>query len=199
MNELLKKSILKDIEVKEAGQDGKMHIKAYACVFGNVDSWGDIIEPTACDEFLKGENAERLRSLCWQHSMSEVIGVITDKGVDAIGMWIEADIIDTEAGKDVMKLIKAGAIKELSIGYYADAYRYEKREGYDYEIRILSAITVAEVSLVTRAANPKAILLDAKSEDFKKHLSALSDADLCAVKEAVGKEYAKRIINKLSS
>ena len=195
--ELLNKSFLHEIEVKSEGENGSLHIKAYACVFGNVDSRGDIIDPKACDAFLSSENASRMR-LCYQHDMDEVIGVITDKGVDAIGMWIEADIVDTTTGKDVMKLIKAGAINELSIGYYADEYHYEKREGYDSDIRILSAITIAEVSFVSRASNPKAILLDAKSEDFRNGIKALSDDELCEMKRTIDTEYNTRLINKLS-
>ena len=197
MPELNYKTFQQVIEVKSEGEDGKMHIKAYACVFGNVDSWGDLIEPTACDKFLKSEDADRMR-LCYQHNMSEVIGVITDKGVDTTGMWIEADIIDTTTGKDVMKLIKAGAINEFSIGYRADGYRYEKREGYEYEIRILTDITVGEVSPVSRAANPKAVLLDAKADNFKQGLKALTDAELCSIKSAVAEEYSARIINRLN-
>jgi hypothetical protein len=139
-----------------------LHIKAYALAFGNVDSWGDIIISTACDDFLKSDDADRL-ALCWQHDMRTVIGKITDKGVDDYGMWIEADILDTAAGRDAAVLLKAGAVKEFSIGYRADRYRWEKREGYDYDIRILEAITVYECSPVTRAANPSAIVLSAKA------------------------------------
>ena len=87
MKELQHKSFVRPLERKEAREDGTLHIKAYALVFGNVDSYGDIIAENACDEFLKSENADRLR-LCYQHDMNEVIGVITDKGVDATGMWI---------------------------------------------------------------------------------------------------------------
>ena len=164
MKETQYKTHLHDVEVKSTSEDGKtLHIRAYACAFGNVDSWGDIIDAHACDDFLKSENASRMK-LCYQHDSHEVIGVITDKGADSYGLWIEADILDTTTGLDVQKLIKAGAINEFSIGYFADKYRYEKMEGYDYEIRILEAITIVEVSPVTRAANPKAILLDAKSE-----------------------------------
>lgn len=193
--EIQYKAHLYKVEVKSTSEDGKvLHIKAYACVFGNVDSWGDVIEPTACDAFLKSENAERMK-LCYQHNAHEVIGVITDKGVDAIGLWIEADILDTSVGSDVQKLIKAGAINEFSIGYYADRYRYEKRAGYDYEIRVLEEITIIEVSPVTRAANPKAILLDAKSEeDMASSLRTMSAEDFEALRTAVKNEFARRMI-----
>ena len=162
--EIQHKGIGRPLEHKETREDGIMRIKAYALAFDNVDSYGDVILPTACDAFLASENAARLK-LCYQHDQHEVIGVITDKGVDAIGMWIEAEILPTTTGKDVQLLLDAGAIDEFSIGYYADKYRYEKRDGYPYEVRVLEAITVIEVSPVTRAANPKAVLTDKKEED----------------------------------
>ena len=163
-NEVQYKASLASIEKKEAGEDGILHIKAYALAFNNVDSWGDIIAPGACDEFLKSENFGRM-ALCYQHDINEVIGVITNAGVDEKGMWIEADVLPTTTGKDVQTLIKAGAVKEFSIGYYADEYHYEKKDGYQNDIRVLDAITVIEVSPVTRAANPEAVLIDAKREN----------------------------------
>lgn len=164
IREMQSKATLASIEVKEAGEvSDVLHIKAYACAFGNVDSWGDIIVPTACDKFLASEDFKRM-ALCYQHDTREVIGVINDAGVDGKGMWIEADVLPTTTGKDVQTLIRAGAIKEFSIGYYADEYHFEKRDGYMSEIRILDAITIVEVSPVTRAANDKAVLIDAKAE-----------------------------------
>ena len=163
MNEIQYKAHAASIERKEAGEDGVLHIKAYALAFGNVDSWGDIIAPGACEKFLASEDFKRM-ALCYQHNISEVVGVITDAGVDEKGMWIEADVLPTTTGKDVQTLIKAGAIKEFSIGFYATEYHFEKVDGYAYDIRVLDAITIVEVSPVTRAANPQAVLLDAKNE-----------------------------------
>ena len=158
------KTALAAIEMKESGEQADvLHIRAYACAFGNVDSWGDIIMPTAVDAFMKSEDFGRM-ALCYQHDIGEVIGVVTGAGVDEKGMWIEADILPTTTGKDVQTLIRGKAIKEFSIGYFADEYHYEKRDGYSEQIRILDAITIFEVSPVTRAANGKAVLIDAKSE-----------------------------------
>lgn len=151
-----------ELKADGLGEGVLLHIKAYALAFGNIDSWGDIIEPGACDAFLKSAEADRM-ALCWQHDMRTVIGKITNKGVDEHGMWIEADILDTTAGRDAAVLLKAGAVKEFSIGYRADQYEWKKVEGYDYDIRILKAITVHECSPVTKAANPEAIVISAKS------------------------------------
>lgn len=177
MKEIQYKSIVRPIEEKAQGEDGGLHIKAYALVFGNVDSYGDIIAPNACDAFLSSENADRMR-LCYQHNTSEVIGVITGKGVDETGMWIEADILPTTTGKDVATLMRGGAINEFSIGYYANEYHYEKRAGYEYDLRILDAITIVEVSPVTRAANPQAVLIEAKAEENKEEKPLNNDKDM---------------------
>lgn len=161
--EIQTKTAAAKVEVKGEGEGGILHIKAYALAFGNIDSWGDIIMPGACDGFLAGPDADRM-ALCWQHDRATVIGKITDKGVDDYGMWIEADVLPTSAGKDAAILLKNGAVKEFSIGYRANKYHYEHKEGYDYDIRILEDITVVEVSLVTAAANPEAILISAKAD-----------------------------------
>ena len=164
MKDLQNKSIPGKLELKETREDGVMHIKAYALAFGNVDSYGDVILPNACDKFLASEEADRMR-LCYQHDRADVIGVITGKGVDSYGMWIEADILPTALGKDVQLLLDKGALNEFSIGYRTDKCYYEMWEEYKYEIRVLEEITIREVSLVSIAANPKAVLLDKKDED----------------------------------
>lgn len=161
--EIQTKTAAARVEVKGEGEGGILHIKAYALAFGNIDSWGDIIMPGACDGFLAGPDADRM-ALCWQHDRATVIGKITDKGVDDYGMWIEADVLPTSAGNDAAILLKNGAVKEFSIGYRANKYHFEHKEGYDYDIRILEDITVVEVSPVTTAANPAAILISAKAD-----------------------------------
>lgn len=191
--EIKYKAHIHSVEIKSEA-DGKLHIKGYACAFGNIDSYGDIIEPTALDDFLKTDEAGRIR-LCYQHSMHEVIGVITDKGVDGYGMWFEADIIDTTTGIDVQKLIKAGAINEFSIGYYTDEW-HEGKLDQTY-VRYLDKIRIAEISIVSRAANPKAILLDAKSEEWKTGLQAMTDEDFERLHTAVKEEYARRVLAHL--
>lgn len=151
------KSTQAHIEVKKAEGD-VLKIRAYALAFGNLDSTGDIIMPSACDKWLAGEMASRV-ALCYQHEFDKVIGKITDKGVDDKGLWIEAEVLPTSLGKDVQILLSHGAVKEFSIGYSADEYHYGKTEDADYEIRYLDAITIFEVSPVTIAANPKATLV----------------------------------------
>ena len=186
------------LEVKAEKEGGILHIKAYALAFGNIDSWGDIIMPGACDDFLKSADADRM-AFCWQHERKTVIGIITDKGVDDYGMWIEADILPTTAGKDAALLLKSGAVKEFSIGWRPDKYHYEKREGYDYDIRILDAITVYEVSPVTIAANPSAIIISAKADPNHQSNSKptntnniMTPEEIKAMRESIEKSAAEK-------
>nr|DAG37128.1 MAG TPA: prohead serine protease [Caudoviricetes sp.] len=182
------------IEVKSKQDDGTLSIRAYALAFGNIDSYGDIIKAGACDKWLRSEDSKRC-ALCYQHDIRNVIGVITEKGVDDKGLWIEADILPTQQGKDVQILMQAGAIKEFSIGYYADTYTYGKEDGQD--VRYLEEISIVEVSPVTRAANPLATLTDMKEEDMAGSLAAMPEAQLSSLHDAVEEEIAKRIISKL--
>ena len=192
------------LEVKAEKEGGILHIKAYALAFGNIDSWGDIIMPGACDEFLASDAAGRM-ALCWQHERQTVIGKITDKGVDDYGMWIEAEVLPTTAGKDAAILLKTGAVKEFSIGYRADRYHYEKREGYDYEIRILDAITVYEVSPVTIAANPAAIIVSAKADpnhqpnNNPKPQNIMTPEEIKAMRESIEKSAAEKAAAELNA
>lgn len=193
-----------DLEVKEMREDGACHIKAYALAFGNIDSYRDIIVPTACDEFLKSEMADRM-ALCYQHDIHSVIGKITAKGTDEKGMWIEADILPTTLGKDVIMLIKAGAVREFSIGYTADRWSYDEKE----EVRYLEAITIYEVSPVTIASNPEAVLVSAKEQEQKvevkeeknepqeKALDTMSDEELDDLASRVEQEQARRFFGNL--
>ena len=194
------KTALGKIEVKAEKEGGILNIKAYVLAFGNVDSWGDVILPGACDDFLKSETADRM-ALCWQHDRTTVIGKITDKGVDDYGMWIEADILPTTAGKDAAILLKSGAVKEFSIGYRCDKYHYEKRADYEYEIRVIEALTVYEASPVTIAANPQAKIISAKNqggapqgepEPDKSNSPTMTPEEIKAMRESIEKAAAEK-------
>ena len=176
--EMQSKVSLANIEYKSAEDNSDtLHIRAYALAFNNVDSYGDVILPTALDNFIKSEDFNRMH-LCYQHKRDIVIGVIKEAGIDEKGMWIEADILPTTDGKDVQMLIKAGAVREFSIGYWVNKCRYDRREGYNYEIRVLEDIGIIEVSPVTFAANPEAVLIDAKNEEREVEEKTIKNQDM---------------------
>ena len=142
--------------------------------------------------------------LCYQHDRASVIGVITSKIADDHGLLVEADILPTTLGKDVIMLIKSGALNEFSIGFYADKYHFERRDGMDDNVRILDAITIREVSIVTFAANPEAVLISAKNEgqkddkpDMASIISGASDEELESMAAQIEEEKLNRLIVNL--
>ena len=191
------------ISEKAEKEDGSLHIKFYACCFGNIDSWGDIILAGACDAFLVSDDANRMK-LCYQHDKTAVIGVITSKTADDHGLLVEADILPTTLGKDVIMLIKSGALNEFSIGYYPDKYHFEKLEGVADDVRVLEAITIREASIVSFAANPEAVLISAKNEENKDNkpdmasiISGASDEELESMAAQIEEEKLNRLIVNL--
>lgn len=194
MKNLEYKSIKGRLELKEDSKDsGRLHIRAYALAFNNADCYNDIIMPTACDAWLASDDAMRV-AFCNQHNISVVVGVVTDKGVDAYGMWFEADVLPTTEGKDLQILMKAGAISEFSIGYYVVNAHYDIRDEKEY--RILDEIRIIEISPVTRAANPKAVMVDMKADAAADglHLSEMSDGRLVQLRKDIEEEILKRTI-----
>lgn len=177
-------------------------VEGYACVYGNIDSYDDIVMPGACDAFLKSDDAKRVR-FCWQHDMREPIGVIRSMWADDKGVMFEADILDTARGRDAATLVSAGALSEFSIGYYATEYHFGEVEGKS--IRYLDALYLGEISLVSRAANPEAVLTGMKEEAPQKgkeeakpaDLSTLSDEQLQQEIDERENEQARRLLEKI--
>jgi hypothetical protein len=146
-------------EIKVEQKDTNLYIEGYGAYFGNVDSYGDVIKAGAFAPFLASEDAQRVK-LCWQHNFDDVIGVIEEMREDDRGLWFRAKISNTSLGKDAATLIEDGALNEFSIGYGTKAAEYPSEEETRASgvQRILTDIYLYEISLVSRAANPKATL-----------------------------------------
>lgn len=184
------------IEVKADQITGRLNVKGYASVFGNEDSCGDIVEKGAFLDSLAKEGDRVL--LCFNHEMSKVCGVINELREDIKGLYMDVDILPTTLGKDLMILIEGGAIKEFSIGYRTKEFRDEMIN--EKTIRHLTQLKLIEISIVPRAANPKATIIGTsrKSEQLINSLSELSFNDLQAAERAIKAEQIKRILTKIN-
>lgn len=121
--------------------------EGYASVFGNRDSYGDVVVPGAFTRTIANDRG-RVKVL-YQHDPSQPIGIPIEMREDDRGLLVRARIADTTLGRDTLALMRAGVITELSIGYDA------VREEYDNESseRKLTEIKLWEFSPVTWAAN----------------------------------------------
>ena len=174
-------------ELKFAAEEGAqaMSFTGYGAVFGNVDSYGDVIEAGAFSKFLadvKSGNQPWPAMLSqhggWQMSAEDMtpIGVWTDFAEDGHGLKVTGQLADTPRGLEMYKLMKMSprpAIDGMSIGYIAK--EWEPRSKPEDPKRKLKRIDLIEVSLVTRPANGKARVESVKNawteRDFERLLT----------------------------
>ena len=174
------------MSVKSEGQN--LYIEGYAAVYGNVDSYKDIVQAGAFDAFLASEDAKRVK-FCYSHSMREVIGKVEEMKSDDKGLWFRAKISNTTLGKDVATLIDDEALTEFSIGYKTEDSIYK-----DDGVRLLTKLFLYEVSVVSRAANPKATLTgtERKDEQMDNKPAALDQMSYAQLKAELEELEAKK-------
>jgi len=186
--------------LKFAADEGAqaMSFTGYGAVFGNVDSYGDVIEAGAFSKFLadvKAGNQPWPAMLSqhggWQMSAEDMtpIGVWTDFAEDGHGLKVAGQLADTPRGLEMYKLMKMSprpAIDGMSIGYIAK--EWEPRSKPEDPKRKLKRIDLIEVSIVTRPANGKARVESVKNDwterDFERLLTrdaGLSRSDALVV------------------
>lgn len=158
--------MLDRIEVKFATDQvtEKGVFSGYGAVFGNVDSYGDMIAKGAFKASLKAWKAEkRLPPMLAQHGgwmMGDMdgipIGVWDKMEEDDHGLAVEGRIInlDTERGKTLYGAMKEDALGGMSIGYRAKKFTLGTKPTEPR--RKLEEIDLVEVSVVTFPANDKA-------------------------------------------
>lgn len=139
-------------EVRAAGDDGL--IEGYGSVFGVKDAYADIVAKGAFLASLADHKAAgTMPAMLWQHDSSAPVGVWTDMVEDEKGLRVKGRIVmESERGREAYALLKAGAVRGLSIGFMSKEWAYDQKT----DIRTLTAVDLWEVSLVTFPANVKA-------------------------------------------
>lgn len=137
------------LELKALTEDGRF--AGYASVFGMVDSQRDIVRHGAFLRSLKSRTQPL--QLLWQHQWNEPIGMIETVFEDMRGLYVEGRLLMAVArAREAFALLKAGALKGLSIGYTVKSYRRDPDSG----VRELLEVELWEISLVTMPANDAA-------------------------------------------
>lgn len=171
-------------ELKLAPPDSNdMTFEGYGAVFGNVDSYGDVIQPGAFAETLAAAQksgiwpAMLLQHGGWGMGAEDMtpIGIWTSMAEDGIGLKVSGKLADTARGREAYALLKMEprpAITGLSIGYIAK--EWSQRSKPEEPRRTLKKVDLMEVSLVTFPANGKARISAVKSLD---EIASLADAE----------------------
>jgi HK97 family phage prohead protease len=177
--------IERPFEVKDVSDDGVF--EGYGSIFGNVDSYREIVAPGAFADSLKAwKESGKLPPVLWQHRSGEPIGPFVDMAEDGVGLKVKGQLLvnDVQRAKEARALMKAKAVNGLSIGFVTRDDSYDKVTG----IRTLKKVDLWEVSVVTFPANPAAQISSVKSaidgiqsfadaEAFLREVGRLSKAD----------------------
>ncbi len=144
-----------DYQVKAADDSGLF--SGYGSVFGNVDSYGEIVAPGAFLDSIEETKAKgRTFPVLWQHRTGEPIGdwdissiKEDDHGLFGTGnLWLG----DAPYANIALRGMKSKAVTGLSIGYYVRESSYDEKVG----VRTLTKLDLVEISIVTTPANDDA-------------------------------------------
>lgn len=146
-------------QVKASSDKGD--IEGYGSVFGNKDSYSDIVAPGAFKASMAEHKAAgTMPAMLWQHNPDEPIGKWMSMDEDDRGLTMRGQLnLDTVRGRETYSLVKQGALNGLSIGFYSKSWLYDA----ETDIRTLTEIDLWEVSVVTFPANGKARVTGIKS------------------------------------
>lgn len=154
------------------GEEGTF--TGYGAVFGNVDSYGDVIQKGAFKDTLRDiKKTGHWPAMLLQHGMGwgsedlTPIGVWTDLEEDDKGLKVEGKLADTQRGREVLSLMKMTprpALTGLSIGYRAKEFVIGTKP--NEPARLLKKVDLIEISAVTMPANAQARVSAVKAADM---------------------------------
>jgi HK97 family phage prohead protease len=120
-------------------------VEGYASLFGEVDQARDMVMPGAFTQTLQNRGLRRIPML-FQHDPSEPVGIWLELREDWRGLWARGRLIPEVArGRELLALVREGAIDGLSIGYRTVRGRIDPKT----RIRRLYQVDLWEISIVT--------------------------------------------------
>lgn len=188
------KYIDRPFEVKAVDEKGIF--EGHGSVFGNVDSYSEIVAAGAFAESLAGwKAAGRLPPVLWQHRAGEPVGPYLEMSEDPHGLFVRGQLLvdDVVRAKEARALMKAKAVNGLSIGFVTREDSYDKVTG----IRTLLKVDLWEVSIVTFPANALAQISRVKSAIDT--LESLADVERLMRERGFSKAEAVALVSRIKS
>jgi HK97 family phage prohead protease len=120
-------------------------IEGYASLFGEVDQARDMVMPGAFTQTLEQRGLRKIPML-FQHDPSEPVGVWLELKEDFRGLRARGRLIpDVMRARELLSLLKAGAVDGLSIGYRTVRGPIDPKT----RVRKLYQVDLWEISIVT--------------------------------------------------
>ena len=137
-------------ELSDVEADGSF--AGYASLFGEADLSRDMVMPGAFRASIRKRGAGGIRML-FQHDPAAPIGVWREVREDSRGLFVRGQLMaEVARAREVLALMRAGAIDGLSIGFRAVRGRTDAKTG----IRRLLEVDLWEISVVTFPMLPAA-------------------------------------------
>jgi HK97 family phage prohead protease len=158
------------LDLKQVEPDGTF--AGYASLFNTEDMGRDIVLPGAFRDSLAARGATGIKML-FQHKPDEPIGVWESLKEDARGLFVRGRLmLDVARAREVLSLMRSGALDGLSIGFRAVTGQRDARTG----IRRLAKVDLWEISIVTFPLLPEARIAHVKSAREHRLLAAITEA-----------------------
>lgn len=153
----------RSFEIKMLDPSG--HFMGYASTYA-VDTQRDQIMPGAFTHSLQQwQQKGKLPLLLWHHRLDEPIGFWKRIQEDAIGLYVEGQLMmDLQRAREAYTLVKLKILEGLSIGFQPLISRFDSRQ----RVRKIYQVNLMEISVVTLPANPEARVLNLKHPEVKR-------------------------------
>jgi HK97 family phage prohead protease len=120
-------------------------VEGYASLFGEIDQARDMVMRGAFATTLAARGINRIPML-FQHDPAEPVGVWLELREDHRGLYARGRLIpEVTRGRELLSLLRAGAIDGLSIGFRTVKGNIDPRT----RVRRLLAVDLWEISIVT--------------------------------------------------
>jgi len=156
-------------------------------IYGNVDSYGDVMVPGAFDESIATRG---LPFVSFEHmwDFTGPIGELTAAEDDDIGLKVAGQLyIDDPFVSRVYRAAKAGGIRDMSFAYIAgDTEEIDDDNAADYPAgatRAVKSVEWLEAGIVVKGANPEAGLLQVASHQTRDLVASVLDFDSAVADE----------------
>ncbi len=155
------RSLAMRLDLKSVADNGEF--EGYASLFNREDLGHDVISPGAFRDSLATRTPSAVKML-FQHDPAQPIGVWDDLHEDAKGLYARGHLMtDVVKAREVLSLMRAGALDGLSIGFKAGKGRRDPRTG----VRRIDKIDLWEISIVTFPMQPDARVSQVKRDPFQ--------------------------------
>lgn len=147
-----------DVELRAKSEDSR-EVEGYAVVFNEPTDLGWFTEEIDRNAFANADMSNVY--LLFNHDENKVLAGTSNGSlkmqIDERGLFQTSDIVDTNDGEDVLKLVKNGLINKMSFSFTIDPNGGEEWiSGEEKDHRIIRKIDhLYDVSLVTYPAYPQ--------------------------------------------